>query len=113
MEIGRSTLASGGYPAATARSSGAGRTAAIDQAAPAPRARAAEAGARVLQGELLERERSRYQSTRAYLDERAFDQSRYDAAPRVRAAIALYHGTAPREPVEVAAATAPSINFFV
>jgi hypothetical protein len=118
MEIGRSPLASGGRPAGTAYT-GTARAAVIEPAAPAqPRARArsSEPGGRVLQGELLQRDQTCYQSTLAYINERAFDHARAGnqpaAAPRARAAIAHYLTHTGSEP----ASTAPggrSINYFV
>jgi hypothetical protein len=117
MEIGRSPLASGGRPAGTAYT-GTARAAVIEDTAPAqPRARArsSEPSGRVLQGELLQRERSRYQSTLAYINERAFDHalagdSRAATAPRTRTAISLYQNNAGHNAV---ASRGRSINYSV
>lgn len=118
MEISRSPLASGGYPAATTRNTGTGRATVVEQAAPASsRARGSEPGGRVMQGELLQRERTHYQSTRAFLDERAFDRAQFTgqapAAPRARAAISLYSNTAARGLADTAGVQGRSVNFFV
>jgi hypothetical protein len=79
--------------------------------------RGSEQVERVVQGELLQRENTRYQSTRAFLDERAFDQSltgqrEVMTAPRSRAAISLYLNNAGRE-VAATSEQGRSINYFV
>lgn len=120
MEISRSSLAaSGGRTAGTAYTSTA-RATAVEQPAPAAarsRVRGGEQVERVVQGELLQRESARYQSTRAFINERAFDQSlsgHREAAtvPRSRAAISLYLNNTGRE-VVAGPAQGRSINYFV
>jgi len=119
MEISRLPLTSAGRPASTAYT---GTTRAVETEAVAaavssrPRARSSEQVERVVQGELLQRERTLYQSTRAFIDERDFDHAlsdsgRANAAPRSRAAISLYLNNARPEPV-AGLAQGRSINYF-
>lgn len=118
MEISRSSLAaSGGRPANTAYT-GTARAAAVEQPAPAAvrsRVRGSEQVERVVQGELLQRERLRYQSTRAFIDERAFDQSlsgHRETVTASRSAISLYLNNTGRE-VVAGPSQGRSVNYFV
>jgi len=118
MEISRSPLAPAGRPAAYTGT--APRTAVIEPAAPEasrPRVRSGEQVERVVQGELLQRERSVYQSTRAYVNERRFDAALQNSAeggraPRGRTAISQYlNNTRPETVAELA--HGQSINYFI
>lgn len=72
---------------------------------------------RVVQGELLQRERNAYQSTRAFINERALDHAapseRQDSGGRQsRSAISLYlNNTRPETVADLAQGR--SVNFFV
>jgi hypothetical protein len=107
-------------PDKTATAVAAGVQPAAGPVAPAPRQRCTgEACEGVVQGELLERrERSFYQSTRAFLDERSLNHARpAEQAGRVnpqqsRSAIALYLNNARTESVSDLT-QGSSINFFV
>jgi hypothetical protein len=120
MEISRPSLAASGGRSVGTAYTGAARAAAVEQPAPAaarPRVRSSDQVERVVQGELLQRENTRYQSTRAFIDERAFDQSLSGqreamTAPRSRAAISLYLNNAGRE-ATAAPEQGRSINYFV
>jgi hypothetical protein len=76
-----------------------------------------ERPARVVQGELLDRQRDTYQSTRAFVDERNLDQSRPAdqsgvPAQKSRAAILQYANNI--RPESIADLTqGRSVNFFV
>jgi len=79
--------------------------------------RSRDDGERVVQGELLHRERMLYQSTRAYLDERSFEHAlpgtrRGASTPQSRSAV--YHYLSNARPETVAdLAPGRSVNFFV
>jgi len=119
MEISRPSLAASGGRSVGTAYTGTARATAVEQPAPAARARvrSSDQVERVVQGELLQRENTHYQSTRAFIDERAFDQSLSGqreamTAPRSRAAISLYLNNAGRE-VAAAPEQGRSINYFV
>jgi len=81
------------------------------------RSSANERPARIVQGELLDRQRDNYQSTRAFVDERHLDQSRPagqsgPSALQSRSAILQYANNT--RPESVADFTqGRSVNFFV
>jgi hypothetical protein len=118
MEISRLPLTSAGRPASTTYTgtTRAAETEAVAAVSSRPRARSSEQVERVVQGELLQRERTFYQSTRAFINERDFDQAlsdsgRANVAPRSRAAISLYLNNARPEAV-ASLAQGQSINYF-
>ena len=82
-----------------------------------PQTRARESVERVVQGELLQRERAPYQSTRAFINQRTLDQTRpadHQAAPPglARSAISRYmNNTRPESLSELTGGKA--VNFFV
>jgi hypothetical protein len=73
--------------------------------------------ARVVQGELLHREHTSYQSTRAFIDERSLDQAQpagrqVESFNQARAAISRYlNNTRPEAAAELSQGR--SVNFFV
>ena len=97
-------------PAASAEGVGAVRS-----SRPAPRS--GEAVERVVQGELLQRERTPYQSTRAFINERRFEHAsssehQTGAGRPSRAAISHYlNNTRPEAIADLTHGT--SVNFFV
>ena len=122
MDIARLPVtAPPGYGPAFARQPGAAPQAAAVDAAPGatPRRPSRASAGQVLQGELLERPRVNYQSTHAFLDERALGQARpvsdADPAPAafaVRSALDRYRdplGPAPRTTL----AQGRAVDFFV
>jgi hypothetical protein len=78
MDISRLPVATLAPAANTTYNSSARRASAAGVESPGPSRRASrgEGAERVVQGELLQRERTLYQSTRAYLDERNFGNAR-------------------------------------
>ena len=82
-----------------------------------PRTRTRESSATVVQGELLQRERSPYQSTRAFINERTMDQAQSadhasGSLKKSRSAISQYmNNTRPESLSELTQGKA--VNFFV
>ncbi len=84
---------------------------------PQPRQRMRESFERAVQGELLQKERTPYQSTRGFIDERNMNQARpavgqRDAGGQSRAAIFQYlNNTRPEAVSDLT--QGKSVNFFV
>lgn len=82
-----------------------------------PRPRAAARFEKVVQGELLERERTLFQSTRSFINERSLDQARpaqQEAAPANSSRSAITHYLSHVRPEPVAELTqGRSLDFFV
>jgi len=82
-----------------------------------PRARTRESFERVVQGELLHRERTLYQSTRAFIQERAMDQTqpadhRTESFKQSRSAISHYLSHTRAETLSELT-RGKAVNFFV
>jgi hypothetical protein len=79
--------------------------------------RSSERFERVVQGELLQRERGSYQSTRAFIDERALDHAvpserQASGGRQSRSAVSLYlNNTRPETAADLTQGR--SVNFFV
>lgn len=107
--------ASATYTAAAPPHASAEGVGAVRSARPA--SRSGEGVERVVQGELLQRERTPYQSTRAFIDERRFEQAssggqQSGAGRPSRAAISHYLNNTRSEAIaDLAQGT--SVNFFV
>ncbi len=120
MDISRLSSAPAGRPAGSAYSATA-RSTTVDATAPSAahqRARSKPQVERVVQGELLQREPARYQSTRAFIDERGLEYSQSTRAANPaetahnRAAIALYLNNA-RPDAVAESARGRAVNYFV
>ncbi len=81
------------------------------------RSSANERPARIVQGELLDRQRDNYQSTRAFVNERRLDQSRPAGQPGLstkQSRSAIFQYASNTRPESVADFTqGRSVNFFV
>ena len=84
---------------------------------PHPRQAGRGSSVRVVQGELLHREHTPYQSTRAFIDERKLDQAQHagrqdEPLKQARAAVSRYlNNTRPEVAAELSQGR--SVNFFV
>lgn len=79
--------------------------------------RSGERFERVVQGELLQRERTLYQSTRAFINERTLDhavpsEGRSNGGPQSRSAVSLYLNNTRAETI-ADLTQGRSVNFFV
>ncbi len=120
MDISRLPVATLAPAASTTYNSSAGVTSVAGVESPGPSrpgSRGGQGAERVVQGELLQRERTLYQSTRAYLDERNFGSAlvgeRHAGAGR-QPGSAIFHYLNNTRPEAIADLTqGQTVNYFV